>query len=846
MKVKQPSSESHNLLSKGLDGSDSYFFAVDSEIPHPSFTLGSGENNIMVVKLKGPATNFSLQAVNLDSAIPQDFSTVVASGFSRSVHDSHLPSQTNDVAASKLNHSSCLAMYPNIEISDDQLFCSSAVNHEMCYGNMGDPVVSGGAQVGIVVGGSECNTAYHPTLNVRVSSFETFFRAALCQISSFPPENCSLMDGASDTDESIAGSSLVPTISPSDGDSLQPSVDTQVSYPSALPTPGIDSSSPVAETNYVDSNETSTVIDVNSTEINTSEGFENSTGTVLANETASDASSFVTTATDGDYTNATQTEVDTSLINVTLSNNTIEDLQQDLAMSNSSNITSNVTQGDTLLNEIGTNATTSNATLETAMLSSNSTTIENSTTLDGVEVPPMNATPVDSTGIDALGNETNTTEPVLEGIQYSTADDANNDTSSVAGGESVSSTPTSYTTMSPAAAPTLTPSPVLGTQTGTPGTTVPSSSLRGSVPPSSTMTPSSSSSSPVLAMDVASGASSSPPTLAPTKSEPSMIMKAFNSILSIGGSKEDTATPTQSPMQSSAPAIPGATSMPSGKEPYVNQDDTAAGDVSPGILDSMAATASDTEAITIQGDQDESSSSDVPAGILDSMAATTSDKEAIVIQDDQDDAESSSDVPAGILESMTTTASDKEAIVIQDEQDDAESSSDSKAPIVIQDDVDQDDESSSSGDAPPPGILESMTTQKEQGPIAITDDMVATVADAVDDAIGDQNNSTATQTNNNTISISNEFSPLSDNSELMDHVMEKMGLGWWNATKTWALGVQDKFQERCPATDDCELMGMSGSRYHIEMMGTCMHLCDITKTLQVLSFACGECADDVY
>lgn len=183
-----------SLESIVLDGSDGYFFAVEGEFPHPEYVPGEVEHNVMVVKLKSFASNFTTQVLNSDNHLPVDGADLFVSGFSRRATDQHLPQSTNEAQASKLDHTTCSEKYSKVDgvyIVDDRIFCSSTVDPQECHGNMGDPVLDGhGSQVGIVVGGSDCDTAELPTLNARVSALQGFLRDAVCQLSSAPPDAC--------------------------------------------------------------------------------------------------------------------------------------------------------------------------------------------------------------------------------------------------------------------------------------------------------------------------------------------------------------------------------------------------------------------------------------------------------------------------------------------------------------------------------------------------------------------------------------------------------------------------------------------------------------------------------
>lgn len=183
-----------NTENTALDGSDGYYIAVDREVQHPDYTPGSIDKNMMIVKLKSSAGNFTTQPLNGDDQLPLDGADLVVNGFSKRTSEQGLPDFANDVNANKLDHATCSEKYSKVDgvyIVDNSVFCSVTADPQQCHGNMGDPVLDGhSSQVGIVAGGSDCDTETHPTLNVRVSAFKSFLRAAVCQLSSFPPDAC--------------------------------------------------------------------------------------------------------------------------------------------------------------------------------------------------------------------------------------------------------------------------------------------------------------------------------------------------------------------------------------------------------------------------------------------------------------------------------------------------------------------------------------------------------------------------------------------------------------------------------------------------------------------------------
>ena len=783
--------------------------------------------------------------------MPLDGSNVIVNGFSRESSDKYLPAETNDVLAEKIDSTTCEAMYAGVasglQISDEYLFCSSTADPHRCHGNLGDPVVNEyGAQVGIVAGGSDCNTATHPTLNVRVSTFGGFLRAALCQASSFPPDTCpnELQANATTSNDSPAGegsnispagegntTDKSPTLAPSSvsSGSIQSDVPSYQAA-TAMPTVGVLSFQPSSTEPHSGENVTQ-VEEGNATVVeeemirpgNEMANDEDDEGHVVVNSTMfndtyvesveTNTIEFVVNGTLAEPITANVTE-GLEQVNITADaaarlNNTVQDTLGTGSTGNSTvdagaqeSTDGQVFNGTEAQPHVNvTSGVDTNSTVEDA-LSSGTLHENNSTIGDLHETKAMNRTEfqVGATNSSTVNGATIASEndeftphdnitDVINGAKHQVMNATNQTVHSV-----------SVESESPQNASDI------GTMTNE---SVPANNAASEYDDPGT-------SSVVDGMEEANTSSTPSPTLVGTASPgPSSAAYEYST----------TAAPTATVGENQG----GATGSPTANMENMQQEATG----------SPTALAGETTPPTM-----EPSSTNLRGSMSETLspteAASVGYKNVVVSQVPTTGPATSTPTAVSKDNGATTAVPTQGSSSPEDDDDETEPTLLMKAVGAV-------------GAVLPTGLLHSGSKTTE--PIEVSSDPTPSPSGAPTPSpspgssiSGDETTTTPTvetATTNSTAAVADDFSPLSGNDDLMAHMMDSIGLGWWNETKAWwDRNVGDKLADKCPAADDCELLGFNGSSYHLTVMGQCIPICDTTRSMQVIGFQCGECSDD--
>jgi trypsin len=168
-----------------LSGTDGEYHQVERVLVHPDYPVAATEPyDIMLFKI---ATASALQPVTLatNTDLPAEGFTVTVVGFGNTEYGSVSP-VAKQVDLSVVNLTACDELYGGKLIENQ--FCTDG-NGDSCQGDSGGPLLNAnGEQVGIVSFGEGCDE--YPSVNTRVSSYNTWIQEGICSLSSSPPTGC--------------------------------------------------------------------------------------------------------------------------------------------------------------------------------------------------------------------------------------------------------------------------------------------------------------------------------------------------------------------------------------------------------------------------------------------------------------------------------------------------------------------------------------------------------------------------------------------------------------------------------------------------------------------------------
>jgi hypothetical protein len=170
---------------------------VAAVIPHPDFggRLDFDMADILLIKLAGPSSA-PVVAWNTDRAVPADGDTLTAIGFGRTSFNWDFPEELLQVDIQVFNHDACQATYEVSDLDADRIICAGTEQggKDTCRGDSGGPLFN---QNGILVGltsfserSDECGSPGEPAFKTRVSTYDSFLRDGICNLSANPPADC--------------------------------------------------------------------------------------------------------------------------------------------------------------------------------------------------------------------------------------------------------------------------------------------------------------------------------------------------------------------------------------------------------------------------------------------------------------------------------------------------------------------------------------------------------------------------------------------------------------------------------------------------------------------------------
>jgi hypothetical protein len=173
---------------------------------HPDYTKSmfsvSETNDVMVYKLASridPGTGVKPVRLNSSPLQPLDGQLLTVMGLGRTSDTGQLATLLQDVDINKIEFNDCNDGDSfNGEIIDEAMICAGVTTggKDACAGDSGAPLVLRGAdpsqdvQMGLVSFGEGCAKVNFPGVYTRVSFYNDWIKASICEISSHPPTAC--------------------------------------------------------------------------------------------------------------------------------------------------------------------------------------------------------------------------------------------------------------------------------------------------------------------------------------------------------------------------------------------------------------------------------------------------------------------------------------------------------------------------------------------------------------------------------------------------------------------------------------------------------------------------------
>ena len=180
-------------------GYDGEFHTVQHLRIHPN-AMVDGKNDIMLVKLDKPSTHKPLFKYNNDTNVPNVDDQVTIIGFGATSEETGaISEELREVTVNTYPYDVCYETYHhNFTVVDDIHLCAGTKSggKDACDSDSGSPIlVSDGDNhviVGIVGDGQGCGLPNIPSFNTRVSGFANWIREGICDLSSYPPDDCDI------------------------------------------------------------------------------------------------------------------------------------------------------------------------------------------------------------------------------------------------------------------------------------------------------------------------------------------------------------------------------------------------------------------------------------------------------------------------------------------------------------------------------------------------------------------------------------------------------------------------------------------------------------------------------
>ncbi|XP_022529987.2 trypsin-3 [Astyanax mexicanus] len=169
----------HNI--KSDDEGTEQFIDSAKIIKHPSYSSLTFNNDIMLIKLKSPATlNSYVSTVALPSSCASAGTYCLISGWGNTLSSgSNYPDTLQCLDAPILSDSNCRRAYPLLITSN--MFCAGFMEggKDSCQGDSGGPVVCNGEVQGIVSWGYGCAQKNSPGVYTKVCNYNSWINRTI-------------------------------------------------------------------------------------------------------------------------------------------------------------------------------------------------------------------------------------------------------------------------------------------------------------------------------------------------------------------------------------------------------------------------------------------------------------------------------------------------------------------------------------------------------------------------------------------------------------------------------------------------------------------------------------------
>jgi trypsin len=177
-----------------LSGSDAVETIIaTAELINPNYDKSTQAYDFMLIKLS-KASKAPLAPLNTDGAKPANNESVTIIGFGTTQYRGPVSNDLLEVNVNVVDFSTCNSDYPG-EIDDNSMICAAANGKDSCQGDSGGPLLDQqGTLVGTVSWGDGCAVVGKPGVYARVSSSIDFINKGVCELSSYPPASCGVVD----------------------------------------------------------------------------------------------------------------------------------------------------------------------------------------------------------------------------------------------------------------------------------------------------------------------------------------------------------------------------------------------------------------------------------------------------------------------------------------------------------------------------------------------------------------------------------------------------------------------------------------------------------------------------
>jgi Trypsin len=190
----------HGALIGGtkIDSSQSQYVRVDREFPHPNYTKGTEENDIMLVRLSAFISTPSV-TLNFNNQLPNDNDKATIIGFGFTSENGTFSEDLKETSVSVVPFEQCNEYFG--DLNNETVICAGTVDgsSDSCRGDSGGPLFISAStassdniniQIGLVSFGDGCARPGIAAVYTRISAYEQWIKQGICDLSDNPPNDC--------------------------------------------------------------------------------------------------------------------------------------------------------------------------------------------------------------------------------------------------------------------------------------------------------------------------------------------------------------------------------------------------------------------------------------------------------------------------------------------------------------------------------------------------------------------------------------------------------------------------------------------------------------------------------